>query len=684
MGDQNRIMIIINADGTAAIEGMNRVTGGMKKMETETVSIAGKIQAAWVNVAAGLMVLHEALYMVERGYHLLIGKTVEAGTEFAKTSQQIGLSVENLSALKYAAELSETSYEALTTGVGFFSRSLYGMNEEGKDTTATLKAMGVDSKDTHSALLQVAEEFAHMEDGATKTAIAMELFGRGGRQMIPFLNEGKKGILELEEAAHRAGVTFTTEGAKSAKQLGDSIKELTANFEGLQFVIGGPLIDKMNYLFRMFNDFSGAHKLANQIDAIDERIRNKMIVIERGTGDTFWRHFYSNDVINAANDELLKLQTQRDKLVKEYNQKYVPPEIARTTPGADVNPPPPAVVGKQPTEMYGPSEEDFLAWQGLEQKKRDLAVETMLLNEEKDVANIKEKQRLYEIERQDRIQKETEFHEANLRFIQEEADFKVQAYEESWQAMFNIANQVGGEMGQGMGVMLAGIKGMTDIGQGKDPYTAEYNSAVEHYTRLMQAKIAYAGELANIDYESSQISIAYEEMATKQKITMWADAAQAASGVMSMIAAGMDVRNEEDFKKQQLMQFNIAGVNTAVGITRAFATYDWPYNFVVAAIVGAAGLIQQANIMSRKYNSASGPIGFSGGGGGGYSYNKPTEPKWEKTEEKPRPQITHQYIITTNVDVKGHIVDNDGFAREIIPSINKAISDGVKLNVNGG
>jgi hypothetical protein len=44
----------------------------------------------------------------------------------------------------------------------------------------------------------------------------MQLFGKSGATLIPFLNQGKAGIKELGEEAERLHVTMTTEGVEGA------------------------------------------------------------------------------------------------------------------------------------------------------------------------------------------------------------------------------------------------------------------------------------------------------------------------------------------------------------------------------------------------------------------------------------------------------------------------------------
>ena len=60
---------------------------------------------------------------------------------------------------------------------------------------------------------------------------------------------------------------------------------------------------------------------------------------------------------------------------------------------------------------------------------------------------------------QDYMLKEQEKYQAEQAKIQQEAfefykeqlDYKVQAYEDSWRQMMNMANQIGGEEGMGLG-----------------------------------------------------------------------------------------------------------------------------------------------------------------------------------------------------------------------------------------
>jgi hypothetical protein len=72
-----------------------------------------------------------------------------------------------------------------------------------------------------------------LPDGATKAALAVEIFGKNGMDMIPFLNQGADGIRKLKEEALRLGLVMDEETAKAAERFNDNLKVLQARSQSL-------------------------------------------------------------------------------------------------------------------------------------------------------------------------------------------------------------------------------------------------------------------------------------------------------------------------------------------------------------------------------------------------------------------------------------------------------------------
>jgi lambda family phage tail tape measure protein len=120
---------------------------------------------------------------------------------------------------------------------------------QGEEGSAALKALGVSAVDasgqirpTEQVLLDLADKFSAMPDGADKAALAIKLFGKEGMSLIPLLNQGRAGITALMEEAERFGLVINSQTAQAAELLNDNLDRLRAMLEGVQRQIGAAVI----------------------------------------------------------------------------------------------------------------------------------------------------------------------------------------------------------------------------------------------------------------------------------------------------------------------------------------------------------------------------------------------------------------------------------------------------------
>lgn len=210
--------------------GWNSSVTDVQKDEAKLTGVAGKIGAAAKGIGTAFTVAGGAIVGV---LGAMIFKVVDTGESLSKLSKQTGISVETLSALRLAAETNETSLEGIATGMKKLSLAMVEADDKGSKAAFMFKYLNIDARDSHGVMrdmsevmLDVADKFAGMEDGAEKNTIAMQLFGKSGLDLIPMLNTGSKAIKEQMEEAKKLGLVMSKEAAEGADEFGDKVTTL--------------------------------------------------------------------------------------------------------------------------------------------------------------------------------------------------------------------------------------------------------------------------------------------------------------------------------------------------------------------------------------------------------------------------------------------------------------------------
>jgi hypothetical protein len=215
----NRAQILISAvDQTkTAFDSIKRGLGGL----TDT---AKSVNGVLANLGVAVSVA---------GLTAMVKSAIDTGDALDEMSQRVGVSVETLSVWKPAAEQSGVSGESFEKGLRKLSTTMLEAATGSEDAARGFSAVGVEFKNqdgtlraTDQVLLDLAERFKSMPDGAEKTALAVQLFGKSGAELIPFLNQGRDGINELAAEMQALGVQMSSETAAQAGNFNDALDKL--------------------------------------------------------------------------------------------------------------------------------------------------------------------------------------------------------------------------------------------------------------------------------------------------------------------------------------------------------------------------------------------------------------------------------------------------------------------------
>lgn len=168
-----------------------------------------------------------------------------AGDQLNKLSQRASISVERLSELKFAAELSDVSLETLGRGIKDLQVFMVEANDSTSEQAKLLRTLGVTAKEPNQALLQIADAFKALGDSQERAAASQVIFKRSGQELIPLLAGGRDAIEAAAESARKLGITWSTENAKAAEEFNDNLKKLSKSAEALGVSLTSKLVKGM-------------------------------------------------------------------------------------------------------------------------------------------------------------------------------------------------------------------------------------------------------------------------------------------------------------------------------------------------------------------------------------------------------------------------------------------------------
>lgn len=197
-----------------------------------------------------------------------MGSAIGRFDEMSKAAQKVGVSVEALSRLEYAAKMSDVSLEQLTGGLQRLAQGMADIASGSSGPAAkAFEALGISVTNANGQLrasdevfAEVAERFGRIEDGSTKTALAIAIFGKAGADLIPLLNEGKAGLSALADEADRYGQTIGGEAAANAEAFNDNLSRVQMAMQGVTNVLTAATLPVLKYLSQAFVDAAGNGK----------------------------------------------------------------------------------------------------------------------------------------------------------------------------------------------------------------------------------------------------------------------------------------------------------------------------------------------------------------------------------------------------------------------------------------
>lgn len=239
----------------------------------------------------------------------MMSKFLDTGDAIDKASMRLGIGVDKLQSLQYAAKMSGATAEDMNSALGKLNENIAkaaaGKNEE---LASLFKKLGISLRDANGHVRTAADvlpEFADAIQRNTNSSVrarmAIAAFGDAGQKLIPMLQDGSKGLADMEKRAHDLGLTMSQDDVKAAASLGDKFTDLGSVFDSFGNTISaklapvlGPLIDDLTeFLAKNKEAFAGrlseaVSKLADSLKKVDfEKLANDAMDCFHAIGELY-------------------------------------------------------------------------------------------------------------------------------------------------------------------------------------------------------------------------------------------------------------------------------------------------------------------------------------------------------------------------------------------------------------
>lgn len=603
-----------------------------------------------------------------------LGVTLSAGTfvaamrsaidsldQLEESAQSAGVSIKSLQELRYAASFAGVGSEELESALTRLNVKLGDAAEGSLEAKASFQALGISTRNssgqliqTDEALKQIADRFAGYRDGAAKSALAVDIFGRAGAKLIPLLNLGADGLEKLKEEAHKLGIVIGDDGVKAASKFNDELDRLALSAKAAKESLAveilpfmSKLVDEWEAARKATGSFSGALLLTNKYFALSreeaaesiKEVEHRISLYEKEIA-AMEKFRGQEGSIKANKERIFNLQTELNFL----KQIQAARALADTPNVVDTD-----------YRVRGQTLKDAPV-------KPDLAAEAARLK-----AADEAKQKFIQNILDEAIAQKKLSDEEKVRV----REF-LQGLQEKAQAEFDIRQQR--------------LQANLEASETERETEARQNQeAIARLRELLNEKFIneqeYAEKTAELELQrQARLGDIYAQGVLNRRKFDEMNAIQQADnvlGTLAFVTSGVADQSRKMFELHKAAAIGSAIVSSYQGAAKAYADYGWPWGVLIAAVTLAAGLANVEKIRSTRFGQ------MTAGGGGVGSASAVLPPA--ASDATPNQGVAAAPTRRVEVVLVGDGVFTAQNVRDqLIPLLNEAAGDGLEITVARG
>jgi len=180
--------------------------------------------------AAGSVIAYKAL---ETAFNSLYAPASRIAEEVEKQAQTLGLSTSKMQEWNFVATQNKASSEAVTKGFTELTKKSFEAYTGNSSAIESFKMLGISVtnndgtlKSNNALIEETISKLAGIQNPSERAAVATELLGKAGKELLPMLSQGNEEIDKQRQAANKLGQVLSEDAITNLTKTGDAFDRL--------------------------------------------------------------------------------------------------------------------------------------------------------------------------------------------------------------------------------------------------------------------------------------------------------------------------------------------------------------------------------------------------------------------------------------------------------------------------
>lgn len=233
---------------------------GIKKAQTSGNQLAASLEKSFGRVKSALKAAFTVAAVKKSvdGIMNLANTTAQAADRIDKQSQALGISRKAFQQWDYILSQSGASIDSLGVSMKTLNSAILGGSDSAVEAFEQLGLQwdSLAGMSQEGAFEAVVDAFQRMPQGARKSALAIQLFGKNGQTLMPLLNTSSEAMDDLRKNTERLGFVMSDSMIDAGVKFGDTLDDLKRVAGGLGNLLGYSLLEPLTGIFEAVINFA--------------------------------------------------------------------------------------------------------------------------------------------------------------------------------------------------------------------------------------------------------------------------------------------------------------------------------------------------------------------------------------------------------------------------------------------